>query len=184
MKNIGLIVLIVLFTTASFASDILTLTNSQVFEGKVTKIKDCSVIFKTATNKYEIPVSEVYSIEFKSKNDKVFTRYMDKLDVDPSKCVNGRLDAWRYHGKRSSHIALGFLFGPFALLGTAMSDPTPEKGQMTFKMSEHTDLLNDPDYINCYKKKAKGRLIGAEAIGLGILALMLLWITPNYLAGK
>jgi hypothetical protein len=79
---------------------------------------------------------------------------------------------------------MGFLFGPFAMLGTALSEPTPEKGQTTVELSEHPELLQDPDYVSCYKKKAKGRLIGAESIGFGIAVLMIALITPTYLASQ
>lgn len=166
------------------AGDILTLTNALVFDGKVTKIKHCQVSFMVQGTKYNIPAADVHSIVFEDKSDKVYTRYLKQLEVDPGRCVNGRLDAGSYHGKKSSHIAMGFLFGPFAMLGTALANPTPEKGKLTGKMSEHTDLFNDPDYLECYQKKAKGKLIGAEAIGFGISALMILLITPTYLKGQ
>ena len=184
MKNFLLILVWCVTAEITFAADILTLNNSKVYHGKVTKIKDCSITFKTGSNKYQIPSEEIYSIEFENVNDKIYTRYLDQLAVDPSKCVNGRLDAAHYHGKKSGHIALGFLFGPFAMLGTSMSDPTPEKGQSTLELSEHSDLFNDEDYLSCYKKKAKGKLIGAESIGFGITILMVLLITPTYLASK
>ena len=167
-----------------FAGDIVTLKNLQVFDGKVTKIKDCTVIFKVAGQKYHIPVADVQLIQFEDQQDQVYLRYLKQLEVDPGKCVNGRLDAVNYHGKKSSHIALGFLFGPFALLGTAMANPTPDKGQLTHRMSDNSELFNDPDYLSCYKKKAKGKLIGAESIGFGISLLMVLLITPTYLASK
>jgi hypothetical protein len=98
--------------------------------------------------------------------------------------VNGRLDAAQYHGKKSAHIALGFLFGPFAMLGTAMSKPTPQNGQLTAQRSNHAYLFDDPEYLDCYRKRAKGKLIGAESIGFGISVLMILLITPTYLAGN
>ena len=166
------------------AADVITLNTQQTIEGKVTKIKHCVVTLKADEGKYQIPADHIYSIEFENKQDKVYLKYMDGLKVDPGKCVNGRLDAVNYHGKKSGHIAMGFLFGPFAMLGTALSDPTPEKGQLTLDMSDHPDLLQDPDYVSCYTKKAKGRLIGAETIGFGIAVLMIALITPTYLASQ
>jgi hypothetical protein len=184
MKYLFTILLIVAISNLVNAGDILTLNNSHVFEGKVTKIKDCTVTFKAKGVKYQIPSNQVFSIEFKNKQDKVYLNYLRALKIDPTRCVNGRLDAARYHGKKSGHIALGFLFGPFAILGTALSDPTPQKGRMTKQMSKHQDLFEDPDYLGCYRKKAKGKLIGAESIGFGISLLMIILITPTYLNGQ
>ena len=184
MKNLSLIILSCLMTGYAFAGDILTLNNQQIFYGKVSKIKQCEVIFKTGGEKYTIPAADIFSIEFEDKNDKVYIKYLEELTSDPAKCVNGRLDAIQYHGKKTAHIALGFLFGPIAMLGTALSNPTPDKGQLTTQRSVHQELFDDPEYLSCYSKRAKGRLIGAESIGFGITLLMLLFITPTYLAGS
>jgi len=180
----GFIFVFMLLVLGSMAGDILTLSNTFRYEGKVTKIKDCVVTFRIPGGKYKIPIADVHSIKFENANDKVYQQYLEQLEVDPGKCVAGRLDAARYHGKKSSHIAMGFLFGPFAMLGTALSNPTPEKGQLTRKMSENSHLFSDPDYLECYKQKVKGKLIGAEAIGFGIAALMVILITPTYLNGQ
>ena len=93
---------------------------------------------------------------------------------DPNNCLSGRLDAENYHGKKGGHFVLGVLFGPFAMIGTALADPTPAKGKQTYMMSENKDQFNDPEYLSCYKKKAKGQLIGAEAAGWGAWILLLL----------
>jgi hypothetical protein len=52
MNKITLSITAILFAIASFAGDILTLNNEMVFEGKVTKIKDCAVVFKADGQKY------------------------------------------------------------------------------------------------------------------------------------
>jgi len=184
MKSIIVAIVLVFLINHIHGSDIVTLSNSQVYEGKVTKIKHCQVTFKSDGGKYIIPASDIFSIEFENKSDKIYSGYLKEMEQNPQTCVDARLDAYQYHGKKTGHIALGFLFGPFAMLGTALSNPTPEKGVLTSKMSENMDLFSDPDYLNCYKKKAKGRLIGAESIGMGISILMILLITPTYLAGQ
>lgn len=181
LKRIALVLFIGFLFNPIEAEDILILNNTKQFEGKVTKIKNCMVTFKVHGEKFQIPAYDIFSIEFGDKQDQVYTKYVKQLEVDPGKCVSGRLDAANYHGKKSSHIALGFLFGPFAMLGTALANPTPQKGKLTYRMSENSELFSDPDYLECYKQKVKGRLIGAEAIGFGIAALMILMITPTYL---
>jgi len=176
MKRITLLFTAILFAIAAFAGDILTLNNDKVFKGKVTKIKGCKVVFKAEGNKYVIPASEIFSIQFENTNDKVYTKYMQMGDGDPSKCMKGRLDAENFHGKKGGHVVLGFLFGPFAMLGTAIASPTPDKGKRTYMMSKNKDIFDDLEYISCYKKKAKGQLIGMEAIGWGAAILLLLII--------
>ncbi len=165
MRKIILTLTATLFAIASFAGDILTLNNEMVFEGKVTKIKDCSVVFKADGNKYIVPASEILSLQFENSEDKVYTEYLKIADGDPSKCLNGRLDAENYHGKKGGHFVLGVLFGPFAMIGTALANPTPEKGKQTYMMSKNKDQFSDLEYLSCYKSKAKGQLIGAEALG-------------------
>lgn len=164
----------VLFAITSFAGDILTLNNEMVFEGKITKIKDCDIEFKSEGTKYVVPSSDVYSIQFEDVEDKVYTDYMKTMDNNPNKCLDGRLDAEHYHGKKAGHFVLGVLFGPFAMIGTALSNPTPERGKQTYMMSENKDKFSDPVYLSCYKKKAKGQLIGMEALGWGTWILLLL----------
>ncbi len=174
MKKITLTFTAILFVIASYAGDILTLNNEMIFEGKVTKIKDCTVVFKADGKKFIVPSSEIFSLQFENTADKVYTEYMKMADGDPNKCLNGRLDAENFHGKNGGHFALGILFGPFAMIGTALSNPTPDRGKQTYMMSKNKDQFSDPEYLSCYKKKAKGQLIGMEALGWGSWILLLL----------
>jgi len=177
MKRIIIFLVVTLFMIPSvFASgDILTLTNNKRFEGKVKKIQNCNVVFKVNGEKYIVPATDIYSIEFENPKDKVYVEYMELQD-DPDKCMKGRFDADNYHGKTVGHIALGVLFGPFAIIGAAVADPTPQKGNDTYIMSKNRDLFDDPAYLTCYKKKAKGKNVGNAAIGWGCWILFLLMI--------
>lgn len=175
MKIIVLTIVSTLIVITSFAGDILTLNNQMTFEGKVTKIKNCLVVFKIDGNEFVVPVSDIYSIQFENVADKVYTEYMQMSDYNPDKCMNGKLDAKNYHGKKVGHFFLGVLFGPFSMIGTAFANPTPKKGKQTFIMSKNKDQFSDPQYLSCYKKKAKGQLIRMEALGCGayiVLALV------------
>ncbi len=177
MKKITLSLTILLFVISAHAGDILTLNNDLVFDGKVTKIKKCDVVFKSGKNKYVIPASEIHSIQFENVGDKVYTQYLKISEGDPDKCFSGKLDADNYHGKKGGHFVLGVLFGPFAIIGTALANPTPDKGKRTYNMSQNRELFSDPEYISCYRKKAKGKLIGAEALGWGAWVLFSLMVT-------
>lgn len=169
-------VVAVLVATPCFSSDILTLNNDMVFEGKVKKItKNCVVVFKAQGKRYLVPADEIYSIEFEDVNDKIYTDFLQLNDSD--KCLKGSNDADAFHGKKGGHFVLGFLFGPFSMIGTAIANPNPMNGARTGQMSKNQNLFDDPNYLKCYKKKAKGQLIGMEALGWGswiLIALLFL----------
>ncbi len=155
--------------------DVLTLLNDMKFIGKVKKISNCEVRFKTDEGTFWIPANHIYSVEFGNPNDKVLETY-SQLD-DSEKCLKGGEDAVNFHGKTGAHIILGVLFGPIAIIGAAIASPNPYKGKNTLALSQNSELFKDPAYLSCYKKKAKGKNIGNVAIGWGI------WIVAILLAG-
>lgn len=181
MKKILFTLFASIFVLAANASDIVTLNNNMIFKGEVTKIKNCEVFFRSLGNKYVIPASEIFSIQFEDTKNKVYTKYIN-LPEGENKCLNGQMDAENYHGKKGGHFALGFLFGPFAMVGTLLASPTPEKGKRTYLMSKNKEQFTDYEYINCYKKKAKAQLIGMEAAGWGSYLIILLLATSWGLA--
>ena len=174
MTKLTLTLLATLISLGSYAGDVLTLTNAMVFEGKVTRIKECTLVFKTEKGKFRVPASDVASVAFEDHSDKVYQKYLEEIPYNPQNCLSGRLDAENYHGKKGGHFVLGVLFGPFAMIGTALANPSPEKGKNTYMFSENKDLFDDPMYLSCYRKKAKGQLIGIEALGWGSWLLLLL----------
>lgn len=175
MKRI-ILISIVFIAVNGFANDILTLNNQMVFEGKVTKVMDCDIIFKSNGVKYIVPIQDIYSVNFKKANGRQYKRFAKLGDGSENYCMNGRLDAENYHGKKGGHFFLGFLFGPFAMIGTALANPNPYNGKNTVMMSKNKDQFDNPEYLSCYKKKAKGQLIGMEAIGWGAWILLILVI--------
>jgi hypothetical protein len=174
MKKINLIVFALIVGANIFANDVLTLNNNMIFEGKVNSIDGDEIVFIAESNTYTIPAADIYSIEFGDKTDEVYTEYLAQTEDSRNPCQSGKLDAEMYHGKKGGHFILGVLFGPFAMIGTALSNPTPERGRYTELRSRNKDMFNDPEYLSCYKKKAKGQLIGAEALGWGAWILLLL----------
>jgi hypothetical protein len=158
------------------AGDILTLTNAMVFEGKVKKIKGCEVVFEVEGDKYIIPVRDIFSLQFEDTEDKVYTDYLEVAQDDFSVCLNGQMDAQLYHGKEVGHFALGFLFGPFAMIGTALASPTPFNGRKTLALSQNKEQFTDTFYLSCYRKQAKRQLITSEALGWGAWILVALII--------
>jgi hypothetical protein len=179
MKNFFIlgVAAVCLVSANAFGGDIVTLTNSLSFEGKVIKIKKCEVVFKAHGDRYVIPGGEIQSIQFEDPQDIVYTEYREKGMADPDACMKGHTDARAFHGKQVGHFILGFLFGPFAMIGTAVSNPTPIRGKDTYALSQNKELFSDPQYLTCYKKAAKGRLIGMEAVGWG--AWLMIYLIAN-----
>ncbi len=176
MKKSLLITLAIIVAVSTFASDVLTLNNGKRFEVKVKRIKGCSVIVKANGRKFEVPATDIYSIQFENVKDKVYTGYLKMLDQDPDLCLQGKLDAENYHGKRGTHFVLGVLFGPFAMIGTAIANPTPEKGRRTYILSKNKEYFDNTEYLSCYRKRAKLQLIGMEALGWGAWILFVLLV--------
>jgi len=179
MKKSILALILLVYVTAvlgkTINSDVVVLMNDMKFIGKVKKISNCEVKFKTDEGTYWIPANHIYSVEFGDPTDKVYNEYMQLDNSD--KCLKGTQDAQNFHGKAGGHIILGVLFGPFAVIGAAVASPTPYKGKNTVSMSQNSELFNDPAYLQCYKKKAKGRNVGNAVIGWGI------WILAVLVAG-
>lgn len=177
MKKVILSLLTVFTLVSANAADKLTLTNGMKFQGDVVKVKGCSVIFKSEAGRVEVPAKDIYSVEFENPNDKEFLKYVELLESEGTgdKCINGQMDAENYHGKKGGHFALGVLFGPFAVIGTAIgANPTPYNGRNTVSLSPNKDQFNDPEYLLCYKKQAKASLIGMECAGWATWILFVL----------
>ena len=166
-----------LFTAVTFAkgNDILTLNSNQTFKGDVVKIKGCNVVFKAENGeKYTIPANDIQTVKFEDVNNLIYTNYLTMLNADPNSCMKGASDAKAFHGKGGLHIALGVLFGPFAVIGAAVGSPDPMGGSRTAQMSKNSELFSDPTYLECYKKAARGHNVGMAAAGWGMWIVLLL----------
>ena len=148
------------------AKDVITLNNNKKFEGKVVKLKNCSLVFKSNGSKFEIPADSIYSIQFDDYNNKLYKNYSSGSTSNENLCFQGQMDATNFHGKKGSHFALGVLFGPFAIIGTALADPNPyNSSNMMMTQSKDDSKFSDPMYLMCYKKKARTDLIVSESLG-------------------
>ena len=191
MKKLILSLLIVVTVISAQAFDKLTLTNGMQFQGDVVKVKAFSVMFKTEVGKVEVPAKDIYSVEFENPNDEQFVEYLAVLDSASSadNCANGKMDAKKYHGKKGGHFVLGFLFGPFAVIGTAIgANPTPynAKNKVALSQSLNKDQFTDAEYLMCYKREAKKRLILVECAGFGgrvIFTLFGRWLMSGFTMG-
>ena len=177
MNKLILLVLTLLFFSSVSGRDILTLTNNQRFEGEIRKIKSCVLTFEVKRQVYLIPGEYIYSIEFEDSSCKVLTDY---LSIGNGKnCFKGYQDAKGLHGKTGGAFALGVLFGPLAIIGTALCSPTPDRGRSTITLSQNQDLFGDPQYLECYKKTARRNLVASAALGWFVSIVLFIVITAN-----
>jgi hypothetical protein len=176
MRKLITILCLTLFLLKVYGGDFITLNNDKVYEGKVTKIKDCMVHFKINNERFVIPATDINCIEFQDKQDNVYVKYMNMNPEERNKCLQGRLDAESYHGRTFGNIMVGFLFGVFGVIGCAVSSPVPQKNKKALMLSKNQDIFNDMEYLKCYKKRARGKNVVNSCIGWGawiIIALTL-----------
>lgn len=144
------------------------------FHGKVKKVKDCAVHFKaTDGNTYIIPGDDIFAYRLKDEESK-FEDAMFEIVTNGDECAKGTYDADNYHGKYAGNFAGGFLLGVFWIIGAAIADPTPYKGKDTMLMSQNQHLFTNPVYLQCYKKKAKAKNVGAATAGWATWILIVL----------
>ena len=172
MKAPSATFILILLLYNSHAKDIITLNNGMSFQGKIKEIKHCLVKYKIDNDPYFIPTDSIYSIHFESNEHKIRQKYLYEFASTNESCLKGKLDASSFHGKEGGHWILGFLFGPVSMLGTLMATPIPEKGKTTYLKSDNSELFNDPIYISCYKRRARGHLLKWEALGWGSWLLL------------
>lgn len=174
MKRLIITILTLIFAISLFGNDVVTLNNQMMFEGKILRIDDCELVFRSGMKRHYIPAEDIYSIQFRDVNSKIYQEYLNNQQGASDKCFMGRTDAQNFHGKEVGHFVLGMLFGPFAMIGTAISNPTPEKGSNTYAKSQNREHFSDPAYLECYRKKVKRKNIGIQAAGWGTWILILL----------
>jgi len=177
--SLSIFILCSIFLTANSlpitnsSKDVLTLVNKfdgtpgKSFEGIIKKIKGCEVVFEAEGEKYFVPASEIYSISFADSTSPILTRYL-KMPVDDN-CMKGAMDAQMYHSSSGS-FWWGMLFGPFAIIGAALGNPTP--GDAAY-MSSNRELFSDPVYLYCYSQAARKKNVQTAALGWGTWVLIL-----------
>jgi hypothetical protein len=170
--------LLVLGTVSTFANelkltDAVILNNQKVFTGEIVRVKGCEVVFRFEGEKFTIPMADIKALDFANVNSNHYKRF-NEFQVDPESCAKAVNDATAYHGKGGLHFALGVLFGPFTVIGAAVSSPSPASGANTAALSANKELFNDAEYLNCYKKKARGKNVGNSAAGWGAWIVLLL----------
>jgi len=170
--------LLVLGTVSTLANkventDAVILNNQRVFTGEIVRVKGCEVVFRFNGEKFTIPMADIKALDFADVSSRHYRKF-NEFQADPESCAKAINDATAYHGKGGLHFALGALFGPFTVIGAAISKPSPASGSQTALLSNNKELFNDAEYINCYSKKARGNNVGNSAAGWGAWILFIL----------
>ncbi len=145
------------------AADILVLKSEHVFKGELKKIELKNAVFLCEGNYYDIPKSEIKEIWRDIEGDSLVG--VDFLKENEDLCLKARTDASMYHGRKVGHFCLGFFCGGFALIGTAIANPSPYRGKDTLMKSVNKDKFDDPVYLQCYRRTAKKEMLMTETAG-------------------
>lgn len=162
MKKI-ILLLVFAFSTTAFA-DVVTI-DGRSYDVEIVKVKKAKVIFTMNGDKYNVPINDVQTI-FLDENGLNFienTEALRSLIAEENPCVTGSMDA-QGRGKTVVNVLGGALFGPFALIVVGLNDFHPSKDFANVAAKGHSDLMNDAQYIQCYRQKAKTKAL-TEAAG-------------------
>jgi len=147
------------------------------FHGKITKVKDCFVHFKSNDGeKFRLPGNAIGGYYIQDATNVELDAAMLNVILDPNyACTQGTMDAQQYHKKALGNYAGGLLLGVFWVIGAAVAKPTPYKSSTTLAKSQNEDLFTDAMYLECYKKKARGThvlaALGGWATWIAIVVL-------------
>ncbi len=61
------------------------------FRGKVKKIKNCEIVFKIDFIEFYIPATQIFSIKFENKAEKVYVDFMKMAVTNTDNCLKGIL---------------------------------------------------------------------------------------------
>lgn len=150
------------------SQDVLILKNGDELQTKITEVGISEVKYKMYDNQtgpiHVILKSEIFMIKYENGTKELIKSNVSIINVggynNADVCKKGQKDAELYHGKTGKHMLGGFLLGPFAVIGSALANPTPEKGDKTLEMSKNRDEINNDFYYrDCYIKKARTKNI-------------------------
>ncbi len=78
---------------------------------------------------------------------------------------------------KNGRTCLGFFFGLFAIAGTVLGRPHPPPIEVIVVRDK--EMVMNPAYLSCYRKRAKGKNIISATIGYGIFLAVLLAIQAS-----
>lgn len=198
MKKLTLIFLTLVVSNMWLkGSDTLRLFNGKLYSGEVLKVKKNYLEFLGDNGiEFKIPMNQVLGVKFEDVNGDLAFEFEDQTDKylaeielanwapesdlltsasSMESYSQGQMDARMYHGKGFGYGVAGFLLGPFGylfLIGDSKFMPQNASSAAAFVNDRD---LNDWQYLEGYKKKARGKQAGNVTIGWAIwIGLVLL----------
>ena len=170
MKTLIIIAFCTLCAFNSVAKDKITLNQGKRIKGTITHIEEDRVVITKGKKEYEFNSDQVRYIEFDAQNVKISKIIQE--NVTEFSYLDGQNDAAQYHKRFGGNFALGVAFGLFGFIGVAVGnvkDPSP-------LIPEYEDKINSADYREGYRKKGKGKNLGAAGAGWAVGFVIILII--------
>lgn len=171
MKKAIFYLLLSLLPLLSFGKDIVFLKDGTKIKCKIDNIEQ-DVLYYTKKGKIQgfFKSEEVARIKVNARNTRIVKLLNSNLPQNDL-CEQGTSDAVNFHKRGGGNFALGFFFGVFGVIGTAVGNPKGPDGAVI----PNQENLKDPTYLKCYKKKAKKKNV-SNALGgwASIIALVLI----------
>ena len=166
--------LMVLFLSTTAFADIVTI-DGHSYDVEITKIKRNKVHFNLGMDKYVVPISKIDMLYLEETNASFAenAEELNQIAAEEDPCLAGTMDA-QTRGKTAVNVLGGMFFGPFALIHKALKDFHPSKDYATVAAAGHKELMDNPNYIQCYRKKAQTKALTETAGGWATWILLVL----------
>ena len=169
---------LILFSSHIFA-DVITIDGLS-YDVEIRKVKKSKVILEFNNEIYSVPFDDIESLYLVdgSANYNKNTETLLNLLKEENPCVRGAMDA-QMRGKTAINVVGGMFFGPFAMIHKLVKDFHPMNDFNVMAMQGNTELMKDPSYVECYRKKARSKALTANAGGWGAWIILVIAASSN-----
>ena len=156
----------------SYSKDKIILCKGKTIKGTITQLEENKITIQKGKKELEFTPEQVQYIEFDANNLKISKVIRGNADFN---YLDGQTDAQLYHKRFGGNFALGVLFGVFGFIGVAVGnvqDPNPV-------IPDYQEKINSADYREGYRKKGKGKNMGAAGAGWAVGAIIMIIIAAS-----
>lgn len=160
------------FAVLAAKADFVQLKNGKLFEGKVVRVFESELAFKTSVGTFFIPGSDLQCVNIEKIRPKQERALASMFASSADACSRGT-SAGTMHGHGFGQFCAGF-FGSLLGVGIVMLvDKTPAKSKNLIMVATDDDVWTDPGYLMCYNKAAKSKALINS--GLGCITYLVLY---------